>query len=609
LVTPSASPNSPPSTSTSFSDHPFPTDDQITATFTKTQNGSDIRGITLDLIPEEHVTLSPYMMFYIAGAFADWLANKLNKPHSSSPSLKISIGADPRLSSPLISAAMTAGLASRGSSSSSDNNTVAIVGSFGLCTTPAMFMSCIMEGHDYDGAIMITASHLPVNRNGAKFFTKEGGLDKPDIKWILQRATELYLEEKNKNINNNKKGGGGMYPPPLDPHGQGLAVVLHQALLLGTSSSPSSCQIKKVDFLPVYAAHLRKVIIDGVNHPSTPDKPLTGFKIIVNAGNGGGGFFASQVLQPLGADISGSVHLDANGYFPAHPSNPEDKRAVEATVKAVIESGGKGVDLGLMFDTDVDRSGIVDASGRGINRNRYIALMSAITLRDHPGGVIVTDSCTSNGLAAFIKDLGGVHFRYKKGYKNIINKGVELNESGGVNCPLMMETSGHGAMKENYFLDDGAYSAVKVVIEAVKRRLELGPGKGDISALLADLKEPVEAMEIRVKILADDVRAEGEAVTAAFHDWVVSGAAGNDTWQLEDENYEGWRVVIDEGSGGRKGWLLLRPSLHDPDVVINVESEKEGGMKESLKHLLEFFREKEGMFEISTKQVEGYVSG
>lgn len=465
-----------------------------------------------------------------------------------------------------------------------------------------------MDGHDYDGAIMITASHLPVNRNGAKFFTKEGGLDKPDIKWILQRATQLYLDEKNNSVIDKNTGGGrgGMYPPPLDPHGQGLATVLHQALLLGSSSSSSSCQIKEVDFLPVYAAHLRQVIIDGVNHPSTPDKPLTGFKIIVNAGNGGGGFFASQVLQPLGADVSGSVHLDPNGYFPAHPSNPEDKRAVEATVKAVKESGR--VDLGLMFDTDVDRSGIVDASGRGINRNRYIALMSAITLRNHPGGVIVTDSCTSNGLAAFIKDLGGVHFRYKKGYKNIINKGVELNESKEVNCPLMMETSGHGAMKENYFLDDGAYSAVKVVIEAVKRRLELGPGKGDISALLANLKEPVEAMEIRVKILADDVRAEAEAVTAAFHDWVVSGAGGNDMWRLEDENYEGWRVVIDEGGGGRKGWLLLRPSLHDPDVVINVESEKEGGMKESIRHLLEFFREKEGMFEVSTNQVEDYVS-
>ena len=86
------------------------------------------------------------------------------------------------------------------------------------------------------------------------------------------------------------------------------------------------------------------------------------------------------------------------------------------------------------------------ATRAGINRNRYIALMSAITLRENPGQTIVTDSCTSNGLAAFIKQLGGTHFRFRKGYKNIINKGIELNEAG-VPCPLMMETSGHGAMR------------------------------------------------------------------------------------------------------------------------------------------------------------------
>ena len=60
--------------------------------------------------------------------------------------------------------------------------------------------------------------------------------------------------------------------------------------------------------------------------------------------------------------------------------------------------------------------------------------------------MIVTDSVTSNGLADFIASLGGKHFRYKKGYRNIINKGIELNQAGTA-CPLMMETSGHGAMK------------------------------------------------------------------------------------------------------------------------------------------------------------------
>ena len=199
---------------------------------------------------------------------------------------------------------------------------------------------------------------------------------------------------------------------------------------------------------------------------------------------------------------------------------------------------------------------MVRCSGEGINRNKYIALMAAIALRDSPGETIVTDSCTSNGLATFIKALGGKHFRYKKGYKNIIDKGMELNDSG-VPCPLMMETSGHGAMRENFFLDDGAYGALKIVIEAVRRRLE---GSRDVSEMLESLTEPVEAMEIRVNIKSADVAAEAARVTAAFKDWMDSGASGEASWTLEAENYEGWRVKVAEPEG-KEGWIL-------PDLVF-----------------------------------------
>ena len=124
----------------------------------------------------------------------------------------------------------------------------------------------------------------------------------------------------------------------------------------------------------------------------------------------------------------------------------------------------------------MDRSAVVASNGQPINSNRYIALMSEIALRQvlnfeglhplifaallcadskhsllfsddrspllhrkYPGSTIVTDSVTSNGLSAFIKKLGGRHFRYRRGYKNVIGKGVELNEQG-TDCQLMMET-------------------------------------------------------------------------------------------------------------------------------------------------------------------------
>lgn len=151
-----------------------------------------------------------------------------------------------------------------------------------------------------------------------------------------------------------------------------------------------------------------------------------------------------------------------------------------------------GADLGVVFDTDVDRSGVVDSEGRGINRNTLIALLAKIVLRECPGSTIVTDSVTSNGLARFIEDLGGKHYRYRKGYKNVIDKGIELNEDG-VETQVAIETSGHGAMKENYFLDDGAYLAVKIIIEMVRMRLS-GDERG-IGGLLYGLQTPREENE------------------------------------------------------------------------------------------------------------------
>ena len=82
--------------------------------------------------------------------------------------------------------------------------------------------------------------------------------------------------------------------------------------------------------------------------------------ILVDAGNGAGGFFARNVLARLGADITGSQFLDPDGTFPNHVPNPEDQAAMSATIDAVLKHSAE---LGVVFDTDVDRSGVVDASG------------------------------------------------------------------------------------------------------------------------------------------------------------------------------------------------------------------------------------------------------
>ena len=129
-----------------------------------------------------------------------------------------------------------------------------------------------------------------------------------------------------------------------------------------------------------------------------------------------------------------------------------------------------GADFGLIFDTDVDRSAAVDGRGREIARNGIVAMAAALVAREYPGTTVVTDSITSRQLTSFIEDgLGLKHMRFKRGYKNVINKAQELNRQG-TDCQLAIETSGHAAFKENYFSDDGAYLATKIVIEAAKLR-------------------------------------------------------------------------------------------------------------------------------------------
>ena len=163
-------------------------------------------------------------------------------------------------------------------------------------------------------------------------------------------------------------------------------------------------------------------------------------------------------IEAAGADTSGSQFLEPDGHFPNHIPNPENKEAMEAIRQAVLTNKA---DLGIIFDTDVDRMSAVLPNGDEVNRDAIIAMMAAIIAEDYPGGTIVTDSVTSDRLSRFIEGIGMKHHRYMRGYKNVINESIRLNQEGVVS-PLAIETSGHGALSENYFLDDGAYMAVKL---------------------------------------------------------------------------------------------------------------------------------------------------
>lgn len=475
----------------------------------KLKSGTDVRGVAVQTETEE-IELTDEVVEKICIAFAKWIKVKENKEN-----IKISVGHDSRISADRIKAAAINAFKKEGLT----------VYDFGLASTPSMFMSIVLD-IKVDCALEITASHHPYQRNGLKFFTREGGLESAQLSEILNIAVEA--ESKN---------------------------------LCGT--------VIEYDFMHVYCKHLRDVIIKEVN---CGEKPLAGLKIAVDAGNGVGGFYAHNVLQPLGADVSGSQFTEPDGMFPNHIPNPENKEAIEAACDMVKKSKS---DFGLIFDTDVDRMGCVSAKGEEINRNRLVALASVIALENNKGATIVTDSLTSDGLRKFIEtDLGGKQLRFKRGYKNVIDKSIELNKAG-INSTLAIETSGHAALKENYFLDDGAYLATKIVILLAKLHKE---GKS-IDELISSLDEPAESVEVRIPIMLDDFRAYGECVINKL----TAYAESRDGWEVEKENYEGVRINVENG------WFLLRLSVHDPILPLNIENDEFGVCDEIEKELKLFF--------------------
>lgn len=175
-----------------------------------------------------------------------------------------------------------------------------------MASTPAMFMTTVDLG--CDGAVQITASHHPSHRNGLKFFVPQGGLEGEDIEAILENAQE----------------------------GRSC-----------TAGQPG--RTEKTDYMTAYAA---RAAPPHRGRRRRRGSAAEGLSSSGGCGQRRRGFYATQVLEPLGADISGSQFLEPDGHFPNHIPNPENEEAMASVCAAVKQHGA---DLGIIFDTDVDR--------------------------------------------------------------------------------------------------------------------------------------------------------------------------------------------------------------------------------------------------------------
>ncbi len=445
-------------------------------------------------------------------SFALWLSERLG---IAPDMLAISVGHDSRPSGPRLARAVIHGL----------TQADADVYDCGMATTPAMQMSIQLDDVHTCGAIMVTASARESGMNGFKFFTPDGALNADDIQMLLEMASRVEVGHR---------------------------------------------LVEPLDLMSAYKSHLISQIHEFM--ASDDPEPLKGLHVVVDASNGACGFYA-ELLSSLGADTTGSLNLSPDGMFTAHAPSPESEEALNILSETVLK---EKADLGIIFDADGDRVAIIDKSGKRINKNRLIALIAAILLDDEKNLTFVTDSVTSSGLTRFITEWGGSHYRFRRGYRNVIEEAKRLKNEG-FNVPVAIETSGHAAMAENYFIDDGMYLATKVVCECMWRKKQ----GLSLASLIEELSEPVEHVEVRLPIVQEDYKKAAGYVIEA----ILSKTLTNPSWRLATDNREGVRIMFSLDGGMDNAWFMLRLSVHDPVMPVNAESDVPGGLYKILSEL------------------------
>jgi phosphomannomutase / phosphoglucomutase len=360
----------------------------------------------------------------------------------------------------------------------------------GMIATPILYYAAY-ELCQYSG-VMVTGSHNPPEYNGFKIVLGGETLAADTI-----QALRLRIE------NNDLSHGQGSY--------------------------------SEYDIVDTY--------LNRITSDIKLDRPI---KIVVDCGNGVAGAFAPTLYRNLGCEVI-ELFCDVDGTFPNHhpdPSIPENLRDV---VHALATTDAE---IGLAFDGDGDRLGIVTKDGNIIYADRLLMLFAADVLSRNPGGKIIFDvKCTRN-LAPWIKRHGGTPVMWKTGHSFIKAKLIETN------ALLAGEMSGHTFFKERWYgFDDALYAGARL--------LELLSHEMNISAVLHDLPDSMSTPELQIHV------TEGE--NHALITELQNNAQFNDAQEII--KIDGVRVEYSDGFG------LARASNTTPVVVLRFEADNETALK------------------------------
>jgi phosphomannomutase len=309
---------------------------------------------------------------------------------------------------------------------------------------------------------------------------------------------------------------------------------LRKLMEQGSPAAPRAGAIRNINVLAPYR--------DRIVNDAKLARPM---KIVVDSGNGIAGASAPGIFRALGCEVI-ELFSEVDGNFPNHhpdPSKPENLKDLIAAIKS------SGAELGLAFDGDGDRLGIITRGGNNIYPDRQMMLFARDVLTRHPNGTILFDVKCTQRLAPAIREAGGVPLMYKTGHSLIKAKMKE------VDSPLGGEMSGHIFFKDRWFgFDDGTYAGARL--------LEILSREADPSALLDGLPTSHSTPELNVQC------AEGEP--HALVEQLVANAKFDAP--AEVSTIDGLRVDWPDGFG------LIRASNTTPVLVLRFEGQTEEAM-------------------------------
>ncbi len=360
----------------------------------------------------------------------------------------------------------------------------------GLAPSPVVYYSSYSK--NIPSCIAITGSHNPPNYNGFKMVVNGTTLSAERIQELKQRI-----------LDDNFSSGAGSYV--------------------------------EEEVIDDYVAR----IVDDV-------KPKRKMKIVIDSGNGVAGATAPQVFKQLGCDVV-ELFSEVDGTFPNHHPDPSQLENLQDLIKAVQEHGAE---LGLAFDGDGDRLGVVTPKGEIVWPDRQMILFARDILSRNPGAEIIYDVKCSRNLPTEIQAAGGKATMWRTGHSFIKAK---LKETGAA---IAGEMSGHIFFKERWFgFDDGVYSGARLI--ELLSSLEESP-----QHVFDALPNSINTPELRIDF------AEGEHY--AFMD-KLKAVAKFDNAQVS--KIDGLRVDYDDGFG------LIRPSNTTPILVLRFEADNQAAIE------------------------------